>query len=57
MKTEYTKGFEAGRDHAREQILEYIQDHLAQEVDITVEDIANEVEYLQRKDYEVARGK
>lgn len=47
---EYTDGFEAGRDYARKQILDYIQYHLEEEVDITSEDIASEIEYLQRQD-------
>lgn len=49
-ETEYTKGFAAGRDHARKQILDYIQQHLEEEVDITSEDIATEIEYLQRQE-------
>lgn len=47
---EYTVGFEAGRDYARKQILNYIQQHFEEEVDITAEDIASEIEYLQRQD-------
>jgi hypothetical protein len=48
--SEYTNGFEAGREHARKQILDYIEHHLEEEVDITSEDIASEIEYLQRQD-------
>lgn len=48
--TEYTAGFEAGRDYARKQILNYIQQHFEEEVDITAEDIASEIEYLQRQE-------
>ncbi len=48
--TEYTSGFVAGREHARKQILDYIQHHLEEQVDITSEDIASEIEYLQRQD-------
>jgi hypothetical protein len=54
--TEYTKGFEAGKDYAREQILEYIQHHLEEQVDITSEDIASEIEYLQRQDIRAKNG-
>ena len=49
-ETEYTSGFDAGKEYARKQILDYIQYHLEEEVDITSEDIANEIEYLQRQD-------
>ncbi len=48
--TEYTKGYKAGRDYARKQILDYIQHHLEVQVEITSEDIASEVEYLQRQE-------
>jgi hypothetical protein len=48
--SEYTKGFTAGRDYAPKQILDYIQHHLEEEVDITSEDIATEIEYLQRQE-------
>ena len=46
----YEQGLEAGRGEARQQILDYIQHHLEHEVAITPEDIANEIEYLQRQD-------
>jgi hypothetical protein len=48
--SQYTSGFEAGKDYARKQILDYIQQHLEEEVDITSEDIASEIEYLQRQE-------
>ena len=48
--TEYTKGFEAGKNFARNQILDFVQIHLEQEVPITSEDIATEIEYMQRQD-------
>jgi len=48
--TQYTKGFVEGKDYARKQILDYIGQHLEEEVDITSEDIASEIEYLQRQD-------
>lgn len=54
--TDYTKGFEAGKDYAREQVLEYIQHHLENQVDITSEDIASEIEYLQRQDLRAKNG-
>ncbi len=48
--SEYSAGFIAGREYARKQILDYIQHHLEEQVDITSEDIASEIEYLQRLD-------
>jgi hypothetical protein len=48
--TDYSKGYAAGKDYARNQILEYIQQHFLEQVDITSEDIASEIEYLQRQD-------
>jgi len=39
--------FELGLQTARKQILDYIQQHLEEGVDITSEDIASEIEYLQ----------
>ena len=42
--------FELGLQTARKQILDYIQQHLEEGVDITSEDIASEIEYLQRQD-------
>ena len=48
--SEYTKGFTAGRDYARKQVLDFIEHHLEAQVDITSEDIASEIEYLQRQE-------
>lgn len=48
--SEYTKGFVSGREHASKQILDYIETHLEANVPITSEDIATEIEYLQRMD-------
>jgi hypothetical protein len=48
--TNYSRGYAAGKDYARNQILEYIQQHFLEQVDITSEDIASEIEYLQRQD-------
>ena len=49
-ESEYTRGYEAGKDYARNQILDYIQHHFEDQVGITSEDIASEIEYYQRKD-------
>jgi hypothetical protein len=48
--SQYTSGFEAGKNYARKQVLDYIQHQMEEEVDITSEDIASEIEYLQRQD-------
>jgi hypothetical protein len=48
--TQYLKGIDDGKEIARKQILDFIEHHLAEEVDITSEDIASEIEYLQRQD-------
>ena len=42
-KTPYSEGFEAGIRHQREYILDFIQIHQDQNVLITVEDIAEEI--------------
>jgi hypothetical protein len=55
-ETEYTEGYKAGKDYARKQILDYIKHHFEEEVDITSEDIATEIEYLQRQDIREKRN-
>ena len=50
MNSEYTKGFEAGKNFARNQVLDFIETHLEEEIPITSEDIATEIEYMQRQD-------
>lgn len=42
--------FEFGIQTARKQILDFIHQHLEDGVEITSEDIATEIEYLQRLD-------
>jgi hypothetical protein len=56
FESEYARGYAAGKEHARDQILDYIQHHLEEEVDITSEDIASEIEYLQRQDIRKENG-
>jgi hypothetical protein len=55
-ESEYARGYAAGKEYARDQILDYIQHHLEEEVDITSEDIASEIEYLQRQDIRSENG-
>jgi hypothetical protein len=47
---EFIEGYKAGKEFARRQILDFIEVHYNDQVHITSEDIALEVEYLQRKD-------
>jgi hypothetical protein len=53
MKTLYTEGFRAGVRYQRESILDFIRIHQEQNVAITVEDIAEEIEGQYRIDMEV----
>jgi hypothetical protein len=52
MQTLYTEGFKAGIRHQRESILDFIRIHQEQNVAITVEDIAEEIEGQYRIDME-----
>jgi hypothetical protein len=55
-ETQYLKGIDDGKEIARKQILDFIQHHLEEEVEITSEDIATEIEYLQRQDIREKRN-
>ena len=52
MQTLYTEGFRAGVRYQRESILDFIRIHQEQNVTITVEDIAEEIEGQYRIDME-----
>lgn len=52
MQTLYTEGFRAGVRHQRESILDFIRIHQEQNVLITIEDIAEEIEGQYRIDME-----
>jgi hypothetical protein len=52
----YEKGLAAGKNFARNQILQYIDQHLQEEVAITVEDVASEIEYIQRREIREKNG-
>jgi hypothetical protein len=52
-KTPYSEGFMAGVRHQRDYIMDFIQVHQDQNVPITVEDIAEEIEAQHRRDMEV----
>ena len=53
---DYNKGFEAGKNFARNEVLQFIEQHLQEEVLITVEDVASEIEYMQRREIREKNG-
>lgn len=42
--------FDNGKNFARQQVLDYIQHHLEEDAPISSEDIAGEIEYIQRQE-------
>jgi hypothetical protein len=52
MQTIYTEGFRAGLRYQRENILEFIRIHDEQGVEITVQDIADEINHQYKVDME-----
>jgi hypothetical protein len=50
--TPYAEGFYAGVSHQREQILEFVEIHREQNVEITVDDILHEINHAIKKDME-----
>ena len=52
MKTIYTEGFRAGVRYQRENILDFIRIHAEQGVEITVQDIADEINGQYKRDME-----
>jgi hypothetical protein len=52
MQTLYTEGFRAGVRYQRESVLDFIRIHQEQNVAITVQDIADEIEGQYRIDME-----
>jgi hypothetical protein len=52
MQTLYTEGFKAGVRYQRESVLDFIRIHQEQNVVITVQDIADEIEGQYRIDME-----
>jgi hypothetical protein len=51
-KTPYSEGFMAGVRHQRDYIMDFIQVHQDQNVTITVEDIADEINAQHKRDME-----
>jgi hypothetical protein len=52
-QTIYTEGFRAGLRYQRESVLDFIRVHAEQGVEITVQDIADEINYQYKMDMEV----
>jgi hypothetical protein len=52
MQTIYTEGFRAGLRYQRENILDFIRIHAEQNVEITVQDIADEINHQYKLDME-----
>lgn len=52
METLYTEGFKAGLRYQRENILDFIRIHAEQNVEITAQDIADEINHQYKLDME-----
>jgi hypothetical protein len=52
MQTIYTEGFRAGLRYQRENILDFIRIHAEQNVEITAQDIADEINHQYKLDME-----
>ena len=56
MKTKYTKGFQAGVEYARKQVLEFLNAHHDLGDILTLEEVITEVEHWETSDIETLRG-
>jgi hypothetical protein len=56
MKTSYTKGFEAGVQYARNQLLEFLNAHYDLGDILTLGEIIKELNHWEIKDYSTLRG-
>jgi hypothetical protein len=56
MKTSYTKGFQAGVQYARNQLLEFLNAHYDLGDILTTKEIIHELNHWEIKDYESLRG-
>jgi hypothetical protein len=56
MKTQFTKGFEAGVEYARTQVLEFLNAHHDLGDILTLEEVIIEVEHWDTKDIDTLRG-
>jgi oligoribonuclease NrnB/cAMP/cGMP phosphodiesterase (DHH superfamily) len=56
MKTPYTKGYEAGVQYARKQVLEFLNAHHDLGDILTLEEVITEVDRWETKDMNTLRG-
>jgi len=56
MKTQYTRGFEAGVEYARTQVLEFLNAHHDLGDILTLEEVIIEVDRWETKDIDTLRG-
>ena len=56
MKTSYTKGFEAGVQYARNQLLEFLNSHYDLGDILTLGEIIHELNHWEITDYSTLRG-
>ena len=52
MKTDYSQGFEAGKESARQEIINIIELHINSNVELSDQEIIREIEHLQKLDKE-----
>ena len=52
MKTDYSQGFDAGKESARKEIVEMIELHINSNVELSDQEIVREIEYLRQIDKE-----
>jgi hypothetical protein len=53
---EYNKGFDAGKNFARNEVLQFIEQQIQEDVPISVEDVVSEIEYIQRREIREKNG-
>ena len=56
MKTPYSKGYEAGVEYARKQVLEFLNAHHDLGDILTLEEVITEVDRWETKDIDTLRG-
>jgi hypothetical protein len=53
---DYNKGFDAGKNFARNEVLQFIEQQIQEDVPISVEDVVSEIEYIQRREIREKNG-